>query len=85
MKRLFVASFILASKLSFVNLLSSGIVIKLVASGTLFSISVAFLLMAALVGRLVKTGILFSICVAFLLRVAVVTKLVKSLSVIFGF
>ena len=56
------------------------------ASGTLFSISVAFLLMAALVGRLVKTGILFSICVAFLLRVAaVVTKLVKSLSVIFGF
>ena len=48
-QRLFAASFILPSKLTFDNLLNSVAVIKTLLSGILFSISVAFALRAAVV------------------------------------
>ena len=58
----FAASFILASKLNFVNLLKSRVGIKLVV------------LRVPLVARLAISGLLFSISVGSLLRAAEVTK-----------
>ena len=63
--RPFSASFILTSKLIFVSLLNSGVVIKLLVLAILFSISIAFAFRASVVARLVIPGTLFSISVTF--------------------
>ena len=72
--RLHSASFVLSSKLIFVNLFNSGVVIKLLVLGILESISIAFILRSALVARLAIPGILFSTSVIFAFRAAVATK-----------
>ena len=72
--RLHSASFVLSSKLIFVNLFNSGVVIKLLVLGILESISIAFILRSALVARLAIPGISFSTSVIFAFRAAVATK-----------
>ena len=73
--RLFSASFILVSKLIFINQLNFCILIKWLVSGILFLISAVFTF-RALVARLKISGILFSISITFVLRGIEVTKLV---------
>ena len=51
--RLFTAPFILASKLNFLTVLNSGVKFKVVASGILFLISVAYVFRAALVAMFI--------------------------------
>lgn len=51
--RNFASRFIITSKFIFVNLLNSGVVIKIVVSDILFSISLAFIFGPDLVARLI--------------------------------
>lgn len=74
--RLFVTSFILASKLIFDNLLNSGVEIKLAVSGVWFSIFGAFVFKVALVAKLVMSDLLISISEAFVFKVAYASRLV---------
>ena len=57
--RFFIVSFILGSKLIFVNLTNSRVLVELVVSDILVFIPLAFLLRAALVDRLLISGTLF--------------------------
>ena len=73
--RFFAASFIIASKYIFVNLLNSRVAITPVVPGMLFSVYAAFVLTSAWIVRLVISGILPPISVAFVLRAALVARL----------
>ena len=66
----FVASFILALKFTFLDILNLGVKIKPSVSVTFFSISLACVLRAVLASRIVMSRIILSTSVAFLFRAA---------------
>ena len=66
----FVASFILALKFTFLDILNLGVKIKPSVSVIFFSISLACVLRAVLASRLVMSRIILSTSVAFLFRAA---------------
>ena len=74
----FTSCLILALKLTFVNVFSSGVVKKAVVSGIIFSISAAFALKGALVARLVISNILHSSSSNFVFRASFISRLVIS-------
>ena len=71
----FVASYILALKLDFVNLLRLVVVTKPVITIISFSMSLTFVSRVDLVARLVTWGILFSISLAFVLRLVLIIRI----------
>ena len=74
----FAACFIFASKHIFANLLNSGVVIKLMVSGILFSISEAFLFKVAFVPRSKMSGVSLSTSAVFVFRAAYVLLVISN-------